>query len=495
MRRVLVLAAMAALLIGSIPSIASAARAERFTDEGLLLGCLIVSEEQGTVYLLAQVSAEYGGYAGMAWWEPGGEPFKDPPTLISGENVVTATVDGDTMDASMELYDYVEPDPEDPDGSPYGDPAGQASLSARFEAVGEPITSTYRSQGTNARFRVETVSQQLAASGSVILPDASFGDLSECQAARERTSYFATHPDTIIERSEGIGLSCEWTDADRHAFLIANTEASGFTYSELVVTDASGEYFSSGEGTLTEDAFTGSWELRSIGFGGEIAPAAVDGELLGSAEASATLSRTGEGDRIIARSHGSMTKFTYEVLAVSGELTVATQLGTASLPMDAEHCTANTAQVHARFSSPNGAGGRPLPNDLPEDAEPIAIGESISVRNAGADEWAEAPCRISVEELGEEFEVPMGHTGWWTFTGTGGDVTVDTAGSDFDTVVGVYVLQGGEMIQVGCVDDVFVGEEGTVQAAITVGTDADVTYYVQAGGFGSSTGQLELSVD
>jgi len=67
-------------------------------------------------------------------------------------------------------------------------------------------------------------------------------------------------------------------------------------------------------------------------------------------------------------------------------------------------------------------------------------------------------------------EVPFGHTAWWTFTGSGGDVTMDTAGSDFDTVVGVYVLNGGAFEQVGCVDDVFdpETEEGSLQAAITV---------------------------
>ena len=61
-------------------------------------------------------------------------------------------------------------------------------------------------------------------------------------------------------------------------------------------------------------------------------------------------------------------------------------------------------------------------------------------------------------------------------------------------MVGIYLQQDGEMVQVGCVDDVVVGEEGTAQAVITFGTDADATYYVQAGGYGGSTGQLELSV-
>ena len=493
MRRVLVLAAMAALVIGSIPTIASAARAERFSDEGLILGCFIGSAEEGVVYMVSQVSGEYGGYAGLYWWGPGVRPFENPPTLISGENAVTATVDGNTMDATMELYVYVEPDPSDPEGNPYGDPAGQATLSATFEAAGEPIHSSYRSQGSNAKTRIDTVQQQLTAAGSLVLPDASY-DLSECQAAREQISYFATNPDTRIERFEGIGMSCEWTDADRQVLLFANTDHSDFTYSELLVSDASGKYFSSGDASLTERGFSGTWQLRAMGSEGEIAPAAVGGELFGSATASASLSPTGEGERVVERSHGQMIKFSYEVLAVSGELTVTTQLGTTTLAMDAEHCTANTTSVHARFSSPNGTGGRPLPNDLPQDAEPIDIGESVSVRSAGTDAEPEAPCRVFIEELGEEVDVPIGHTGWWSFTGTGGEVTVDTAGSDFDTVVGVYVQQDGEMVQVGCIDDVFGGEEYTLQAAITVGTDADATYYAQAGGYGGSTGQLELSV-
>ena len=163
--------------------------------------------------------------------------------------------------------------------------------------------------------------------------------------------------------------------------------------------------------------------------------------------------------------------------------------------MDAENCSANTAQAHARFSSPNGNGGRPLRNDLPQDAQPIAVGESVSVRTTGTDLEPEAPCRMFVEDIGEEVEVPIGHTGWWSFIGTGGDVTVDTAGSDFDTVVGVYVQQDGEMVQVGCVDDVFDEEgNGTLQAHLTIATEADVTYYLQVGGFGGSNGQLELSV-
>ena len=74
--------------------------------------------------------------------------------------------------------------------------------------------------------------------------------------------------------------------------------------------------------------------------------------------------------------------------------------------------------------------------------------------------------------------------------GTGDPVTVDTAGSDFDTIVGVYVEEEGSLVPIGCVDDI----EESLQAAITVDTTVGVTYLVQAGGFGGQTGTLVLTI-
>ena len=98
---------------------------------------------------------------------------------------------------------------------------------------------------------------------------------------------------------------------------------------------------------------------------------------------------------------------------------------------------------------------------------------------------------------GEVEALPFAHTAWWTFTGTGGDVTVDSAGSDFDTIIGVYVRDGDAFEQVGCVDDVFDPdtEEGSLQSRVTVATIAGQTYYIQAGGFGDSAGTLRLRLE
>ena len=104
----------------------------------------------------------------------------------------------------------------------------------------------------------------------------------------------------------------------------------------------------------------------------------------------------------------------------------------------------------------------------------------MSVVTSGTDAEAEATC------ADDEGEFPIGHTAWWTFEGTGDPVTVDTAGSDFDTVVGVYVEEEGILVPIGCVDDI----EESLQAAITVDTTAGVTYFVKASGFDGKAGTL-----
>jgi hypothetical protein len=83
-------------------------------------------------------------------------------------------------------------------------------------------------------------------------------------------------------------------------------------------------------------------------------------------------------------------------------------------------------------------------------------------------------------------------------TGTGGEVTVDTAGSDFDTVAAAYVRDGsGSFAELACVDDVPLDPVGrTLQSAVSFPTTAGTTYYVQVGGFPGfqSYGQLRVAV-
>jgi hypothetical protein len=67
-------------------------------------------------------------------------------------------------------------------------------------------------------------------------------------------------------------------------------------------------------------------------------------------------------------------------------------------------------------------------------------------------------------------ELPLGKTVWYTVEGTGEEMTVDTTGSGFDTVAGVYVV------------------------ALTFETMPDTTYYVQIGGFDGQYGHLKVAL-
>ena len=89
--------------------------------------------------------------------------------------------------------------------------------------------------------------------------------------------------------------------------------------------------------------------------------------------------------------------------------------------------------------------------------------------------------------------MPFGNPAWWRFTGTGGAITVDTAGSTFDTVLAIYTGSPGSFTEVACVDDVF-DPTFSLQAKATVDTSAGVTYWVQAGGFGGDSGRLQVQV-
>jgi hypothetical protein len=128
----------------------------------------------------------------------------------------------------------------------------------------------------------------------------------------------------------------------------------------------------------------------------------------------------------------------------------------------------------------------PIPapgNDWPVGATGLAIGESVSADTLGASAEPEHPC---TGNLGAAF--PIGKTLWWSFTGTGGEVTVDTSGSTFDTIVGIYrfVEARSVMEPQACVDDV----DGSLQARITVPTQTGVIYSIQVGGFDGQSGTV-----
>jgi hypothetical protein len=134
----------------------------------------------------------------------------------------------------------------------------------------------------------------------------------------------------------------------------------------------------------------------------------------------------------------------------------------------------------------NGKGKAPS-NDLPEEAIELTKRDSVQTRMAA--EEPEAAC------IDPEFgEIPLGRTVWYTVEGTGEAMTVDTAGSDYDTVAGVYTMEGDEYIQQGCLDDNIDETQFHNVVALTFDTIEGELYYVQVGGFAGQYGHLKVEL-
>jgi hypothetical protein len=158
-------------------------------------------------------------------------------------------------------------------------------------------------------------------------------------------------------------------------------------------------------------------------------------------------------------------------------------------------CYAEAVAQRVHFSSPSGpkpTGASP-DNDTPDGALSLEARGTVNAQTKAAVNAPEAECTFTIDEFengengengeepGEEFPLPIGKTLWYSFIGTGESVTIDSHGSNFDTVIGIY---DDALNQITCVDDV--GDESgfTLQAAATIDTDPGHTYLVQIGGLG-----------
>ena len=181
--------------------------------------------------------------------------------------------------------------------------------------------------------------------------------------------------------------------------------------------------------------------------------------------------------------------------------------GTLTFPglpsFDLSECVAFAGETKDIFHSPKGPKpkGKAPTNDLPAGALRLNVGgkTSQSTRAAVLDQEAAYPCMEFDDPFtGEHIVIPVEHTVWFRVTGTGAEITVDTAGSDFDSVAGAYVSNGaGGFTNIACVDDVPLDPIGrTLQSAITFPTTAGSTYWVQIGGFPGvqSYGNLRVAV-
>ncbi|HEX2141535.1 MAG TPA: hypothetical protein VHK28_04555, partial [Candidatus Limnocylindria bacterium] len=336
MRRILVLAAVAALLVAALPSAVSAQPPTRFSEQRLNLSCEANSPELGYVTLGLGVSQDFTG-AGLAYWAPGSVPFESDPVLVSDESEVIGSVESTQLDVTLQMYAF---DPE----VLYGEPAGEAVATLTLTPDGDPESFTLQSDNTNARFRSEEVHQPLAVGGSVSLPDGTTFDLSECMAVRSEITVFATNPNAFVSRYAATTVSCEWFEELSSISLWAVADSGG-SMTQLFVADSSGFYFASGTLELHGRGLAAHYEL----FPGEGEPSDLPA---GSATASATLTASGDREQFVDRFGNETIKRVSQRLMVDGSLALTTPAGTRVLPMDDASCSASADRELYRVIMP-----------------------------------------------------------------------------------------------------------------------------------------------
>ena len=156
-----------------------------------------------------------------------------------------------------------------------------------------------------------------------------------------------------------------------------------------------------------------------------------------SASAQATFEPAGSRVTTTRLGDNSRIKVTEQLLTPTGAIEFSTG---ETFVIDAEHCFALEFKNHAVTTQPAGPkpGGAVPINDTPDGAIAVAAGDRFNVPTGGASLDAEQPIVTCPEG---EFDT-FGRTLWYTIEGTGDPVTVDTAGSNFDTLIGVYESDG-----------------------------------------------------
>ncbi|MBA3236437.1 MAG: hypothetical protein H0T59_10700 [Chloroflexi bacterium] len=445
-----------ALVMAILPGSVSADRITKFEDHHVGAFCEMPIDG-GYVAANIDSSTEFGDFAGAQLWLDPALPFEDPPS-ISGATDTVNVIEGPSevlLSASFTVMDA--------DGNPLGD----AQLEITLAPSGEPEPIVGEDFG-NHHSKTEGTFQPLAGTGVLTLPDgelvldACFGDVTT-------VSVFESNPRSFVIKDAGIVLDCFWETPDGAAYLFMAQNTFGF-FADAGLFSLDRELFQSGgaTGSLTSSSASATIPL--------VDPATGDPH---SATAEATLTPIGSPVKSILTSQNGRVRITEQALEPSGSLEFSTG---DSFDINSANCRAVSSTSHSIFTQPAGPkpGGAVPVNDSPDGAIQLSTGSRVNVQTRGAAEDAEVPITTCPEGPGDD----LGRTLWYSIAGTGGPVTIDTAGSNFDTVLAVYVRDGADFIEVACNDDVLGDPVGaTYQAAVTLETEVGTTYLIQVGGY------------
>jgi hypothetical protein len=475
MRRLLASLAIFGLLAMLVPAV-SAGQAAKYEIHSTGIGCDGLEGPGGTVFFGVSVDETFGPDGYLDLWV--GEPFEGPPDLTRDYDLpVDGTADATSLHASIPLVDAA------------GDPAGDAVVDAVLEPAGDPYPGDSFRDG-NRVYRSSGTYQPLVVSGTLTIGADSWDLGAACYGDRTDLRVFENAPNSYAARYQDRYGSCDLTDG-------ANTGNVFFSFDhDTVYAD-----FYLWDGPASPLAAYGDGAL--VGGAGTIALSFYDPDTGDPTDTTGSVTvafqRTGDRYSYTVKNSTIFETDSGELLDVSGLLAVD---GGPSFSLD--QCIAFDGSTKTVATNPRGPkpGGKAPANDLPTNATTLSIGSRTTIATKGASPDAESPyeCLAYEDEDGSTFYVPVGNTVWYKIQGTGETVTVDTAGSDFDTVAAVYTSDGSggwTPVPGACDDDVALDPIGfSLQAAVSFPTDAGTWYYIQIGGYPQSFpyGTLKVAV-
>lgn len=474
MKRLFAIISCAAVLLALVPATASAARPTRYSDHSVSAFCE-GPVEGGVAAVDTFTSTAFGDGAEADIWLDPAVAFEDPPS-ISGSGATVDRVETATSIVLTTTFTAFDSD---------GDSLGDAVLTMTLAAAGDPEAFGPDAGKSNHHSTTHGISQPLEGSATLSLPglDAEFPD---CSGSVDDIDVFETNPHSSVFSNQGVVVDCFWMiDEDSFATFFAIDDDFGLSAdASLTTPDVDLHVNGPITGSLTASAVSMSLPLVDSNTGDP-----------SSATATATFTHIGSPHTSTIISQDARTKTTQQALAAHGSVAFGTG---DSFEMDADHCRANAFSDHSQRNTPAGPKPGVAPaNDLPEGAIHLTSRSKPNVLTGGTALDAEVPnltCPAGTRDA-------MGHTVWYTVTGTGHPITIDTGGSDFDTVAAVFEPVADGINEIACDDDVdFVPIGTSYQAVVTFDSVAGVDYLVEVGGIvrffdgDAESGRLRLTV-
>ncbi len=432
----------------------------------------------GVADFWAEVYGPEEGTADVAvWLAEGGIPYEDVPDVIGDVESVNLVFDGSALFVELALFEYES-----------WEPAGVAVFDGALETAGE--TEVYEDRFRDGNRWVELYEEYtpLTAAGSfeiaLLGSEAETFDLTACWGQTVHVEEWSTNPNAYVTDWEGTEMSCALESEGYYAELFGATDEWG-GFIDVIVWGPGSEpwldealYWGGTEAVIEPGTIYSEFELWSP-FGEEP---------VGTAIMDATLARS-DRESFVVQWQGGREKIVLNMLDVSGTLS------TPDVEFDLGACTAYDYRDKVISTNPEGPKpvGKAPANDVPDGAFSLEARGTTNAQTKATALDPEAECVMAWD--GEEWWTPLGKTLWYTLEGTGEAMTIDTAGSNFDTVLGIYTFDGMEFEQVACVDDVGLEVGYSLQAATTIDTESGTSYYVQVGGFDGQFGRVRLNVD